>query len=452
VRNILKSLRTEGSFVQNFSIVFGGKSVIFLIGFVFTPIIARIYSQEAYGSFALYNAIVMNLSILLGMRIPSAFVNIQSNQKFRRTIQSLFGFVLIGIALICIAFILFDSWIFSSVKNKSLIGSWHFIGLGTLLYIMTDIFGNWNVREKAFKKSTTVAVSETLSTKISTSGIGLLGLNMHFGLIIGELIGKTAHILIQIPLFVRKRVHYLIPNFSIKQFQWLVSEFREYPIYLLPSTWISQFTNSATIFYLSYLFSAELVGSYSMSIGLVAIPVMLVAYAGQPILMQKVVQLKEQNLAIEPYIYRFITTLVAVSIPILFFGMVFGELIINKFLGENWGETAVFVSWMIPIIGVQFIMLSLTGVLIGLRKNEVVLIANSIRFISMILIFVISSNLTVDFIETIKIVLLGTLASYIIPLIFIFKRINISVDMRLITLMIVYTFGAVFGYFYTGYF
>lgn len=425
--------------------------MIFIIGFLFTPIIARVYSPDAYGTFALYSSIVMNLGILLGMRIPSSFVNIHNERKFQLTVQTLLGFVIVGVCIICLIFYLFEDLLFANIENKSLLNSWHLIGLGVFFHFCTDLFGNWNVRERAFRQSTTVAMSETLGTKIGSLSIGLIAKGIESGLIYGEIFGKFLHIILQIPLFIKGRIHYLIPQFSPRRFKWLVQEFKEYPIYLLPSTWLSQTTNAAVIIYLSSMYSAQLVGSYSMAIGLVAIPVMLIAYASQPILMQKVAQLTQDELPIDKQIRKFINVILIISIPILIGGMLLGEVIINKFLGDGWQSTAQFVSWMIPLIGVQFLMMPLSGVLIGMKKNKEVLIANLTRLVGMIIVFLIAPQFSISFVGMIKFLILGSLLSYIAPLILIFRLINIAFDRRIITLLVIYIFASIVGYFYTGY-
>ena len=83
------ALKTKGSFIQNFSYVFGGKSIIFVIGFCFTPVIARFYTPEAYGAYALYSAVVLNLTIMVLMQIHTAFVIINHESRFRLIFRNL---------------------------------------------------------------------------------------------------------------------------------------------------------------------------------------------------------------------------------------------------------------------------------------------------------------------------------------------------------------------------
>jgi O-antigen/teichoic acid export membrane protein len=62
--SFLVEITAKGSFAHNLAITFSGNAVAQLIGFCFTPFIARLYGPEAYGLFALFVGIANNISPL----------------------------------------------------------------------------------------------------------------------------------------------------------------------------------------------------------------------------------------------------------------------------------------------------------------------------------------------------------------------------------------------------
>lgn len=435
---IAKSLKSKGSFVQNFSVVFGGKSIIFLIGFLFTPIIARVFDPEAYGTFALYSSIVLNISLAIGMRIPTAFIVIHSEQRFKRVLRSMLAFLVVSTFITSLFFYFFDEFLFERVENKNLVGCWYLISGGVFLRVITGMFGNWNVREKAFKRSTIVSISESFGTKIGTLSTGLLVGSISNGLIIGEFIGKGLHVLIQLLLFVRKRIYYLIPSFSFRQFTWMMRSYREYPLFLLPSSWLSQVSNSIIIFYLSAIYDVGQVGEYSMAVGLIAIPVMLISYSSQPVLTQKIVELSKGNEPIKNQVLKFFKALVIISFPILVVGMLLGESIVALFLGEGWEVSAQLVSWMIPMVGAQFLATSVNGIFIALKKNRELLNLNIIKLSILIVVMMIAPYVASNFLELVRLIILGNFVSLIVLILLSFRSKEIHFDRGLISLFLMY--------------
>ena len=416
IKQFVSQLRAEGSFIQNFAFVFGGKSVIFIIGFLFTPFIARVYNPEAYGTYAIYNTLAVILAFLVSLRVPVSFIVIKGQQRFKSVVKVLITFIFFGSIVIMLFSFMANDFLLGLTKNQNLKEYWFLIGLGTFLKAMTDLFGNWNVREKAFKKSTFVALTENISTKVSSLGIGIIFQGLSIGLILGEFVGKSLHIFGQILFFVKKRYSYLLPSLSLRKMKWLITEYREYPSYILPATLIGQFSSTIIIIFLSIEFDAKSVGYYSMSTGLITIPVMLIAYASQPLLSQKIAELKQNRLSVDSPIHRFSFGILLLSFPILFGGILLGEVIVNLFLGEGWSISAKIVSWMVPLIGLQLIAIPMNGVLVALKKNKEVLYCDSIRLIILGLTLVVVYFVKSSYLMTVKFIIIGLFLSYFLTL------------------------------------
>ena len=65
-------IKDEQAFFRDTSTVFGGKFFIALLTLIITPVLTRLYTPEAYGTFALYNSVVQNMVILGTLALPAA--------------------------------------------------------------------------------------------------------------------------------------------------------------------------------------------------------------------------------------------------------------------------------------------------------------------------------------------------------------------------------------------
>ncbi|SNT01875.1 Membrane protein involved in the export of O-antigen and teichoic acid [Ekhidna lutea] len=414
---IAKLLKTRGSFVQNFSIVFGGKSLAVILGIFITPILARIYSPEAYGLYAIYFALVANFSLVISLRLPMAFILATDEQEFKTILKVTMSFVLYLTVLILLMFLLWRVEIFDLFNAKKLNSVWYVIIIGTLLHAITSMLGSWNVREKAFKVSTTVALSEATTIKASNLLIGIKTAGNSFGLIIGDLIGKIVNLIFQFVFFIRNRSAYLIPCFSFKLQRETLSKHWKYPVILLPTSWIAVISNNLVIFYITYQFDISILGEFSMSSSLILIPVNLIANSSQPILMQRMVELNNDDKSIAIPLVKYVSTIIygaAICCPLI---ILLSEPLISVFLGDKWQNTPQIIEVLSPTLLFQILFISLAGVLIALEKKERLFRLQVIRLLTLSVLFVTSNLLNLDFYQTIMVYSVGfSLLSFVLIL------------------------------------
>ena len=105
IRNTIKSLFTRGSFTQDVFIVSGGKVLIAIIGFLFIPILSRIYNPEAYGNFSIYYAIVTLMVTLFTFSYPTSFI-VAKDEKSFNNLFLLSSLLIIGFSSITLFIIL----------------------------------------------------------------------------------------------------------------------------------------------------------------------------------------------------------------------------------------------------------------------------------------------------------------------------------------------------------
>ena len=98
IKELWTSVRKSGTFGSNLAITSAGSSSAYILGFLLSPILARIYQPEAYGLYALFNAFVTNITIVAGLDYINAFLLPKTRREFIPLFQ--LALVLIGIVVL----------------------------------------------------------------------------------------------------------------------------------------------------------------------------------------------------------------------------------------------------------------------------------------------------------------------------------------------------------------
>ncbi|MFY0689698.1 MAG: oligosaccharide flippase family protein [Cyclobacteriaceae bacterium] len=409
-------------------ILFSGKVLIISFGFLATPLISRLFTPDQYGSFALFNSIIVSLALLISLRLSAVFIIVDEEDEFKKVARALSSLIIFGSLVITIIIFLFGTWIFSFFESQNLDGLWYAFGISIYLHAMRDYMGNWNIRSKQFKHASTMSVVETIGIKGTTVAIGVSDWVVVNGLILGEILGKFLHIVFQLKLFVRERINYLIPLFSLSDIWKIIKRYKEYPLFVLPSTFLVQFSTSLIIFYLSIQYESLFVGSYSMAVSLLTIPTILIAYTAQPLLTQKVFEYSLEKKSIDSILNKFLGVLIVIGTCSVFFLMLFSSPIIIFLLGKNWIVTSYLIPWMAPILLFDIIYIPLNGVLLGQKKNKEIFLISSMRLTGIFGTLFLMSYYGFDFKSGIKIFIIGVLIMNIIVTVTTVKQIKLNLS------------------------
>lgn len=376
----LRRVREKGSFAQNISIVFSGNAINLLLQLAFAPIISRIYGPEAYGEYAYYNLIVSNIAFFAAISLPSVYVLPKARFDFL-ALGKLVFFSTVGLSLLSLVlFLALNGWIVTYE------GSYLAIPVILVLVLIASINGMlsaWNVREKRFRKETSVGVGSNILAKGGTVGIGYLWMTNGLGLLFGDLIKAVFSFFMQTSL--KKRL--LVFRFLVKNnWQSVAMAFKKninVPKYIFPSQLMSKWSADLPILIIGGFYSQQLLGYYIFAVTILNIPKNLITNAIQPVLLQKANELYLENrdafFFFLKRIYLFV--IVMVVIPVTLIAILAPELF-NVVFGEEWSESGNIVQlissqYILSIILTPFV--SLRRVL-GLEKRVLVLNILSIAF------------------------------------------------------------------------
>jgi O-antigen/teichoic acid export membrane protein len=378
LREAIKSLRREDTFIHNFAITFSGNSIAVLVGFLFTPFLARIYTPEAYGSFGVYSAIAQNVSLLATLQLSRAFTLAPSEKELHRifSIASLSVFIIfvLTLATIIIGFeFLGDFFNITSIGNIL-----YLLPFTMLLFALNDIYRSWNIRYKFFKQNASNQVIASLTSRSTSLAYGIISSGHQAGLIYGDFLSKIVeniHLgrkgaLGQVYLIFKKKL-----NFNLL---WgALLNYKNYPMYVLPGAWVAVFATQMPLLFISKYFSPAEAGYFSLSNSLLNLPIAILAGAMAPVFLQKASEVHQTSPEQLPRIVKSLANRLFFTglIPIMIL-TVFGDYIFLVVFGEPWVLSGVFASYM----GFYFLFQIISNPLLALfriyKKERMLLYCN----------------------------------------------------------------------------
>ena len=239
------------------------------------------------------------------------------------------------------------------------------IAFFTVIY---NVFNEWSIRLKQFKNLALNKIYNSSLTSISKVFSKYFTF-FNNGLIIGEFIGKffTALIsLFSIFKFNKKILSYT----NINEYKVAYIKYRNFPRFMLPDQLINTIGGSIHVYIIGIYFSALELGYLSMALSLLTVPVTVISAAIKDVFRQKANELYlATGSCRELYIKLFKP--IFISGLFLFVSIYFiVPYAFPLFLGDKWVMAGRYAQYLMPLFFLNFVSMSLGGVLI---------IANQIR-------------------------------------------------------------------------
>ncbi len=382
IRETIRSLFTKGSFTQDVAIVSGGKVLVVIIGFLFIPILSRIYTPEAYGNFSMYNAIVSLLVLLFSLSFPSALVVAKDERTFYN-LFSLSSLLLLTFSLLTLVLFLGSgdsiNNAFNVFENSSFL---FFIPLGILLDGGIAVFTPWNVRRKQFLFASIVSSGHNLIIRIINLIIGIAIRNNNFGLIAGNQAGRLLAVLTHLIKNFKQESKPFFQHISISRMVSVAKEYKNYPLYFLPGRVIGNLKNQSAIYFIGLGFSKSILGNFSIAVSVLNVPIQILANSLSSVFLKKANDLYNEDKKLLPsFINNLITKLFILGVLPFAVLSVFGEYLVTFFLGDQWPLAGRISAWMGPYFFLSLIISPVLPVFQVMKREQNLFIFNLTGFV-----------------------------------------------------------------------
>jgi len=401
LKNIFKireAIFIRNEFKRNIWITTFGNSVGYLIGFLFTPFIARVYLPDAYGAFAIFNSIAINLTLFTTLNYNNAIILPKSDNEVIRLLQLILILLFLNF---CINYILviFGGQLFVKFLKLDQIGSWiYFIPLIVFFSGINQSFIALANRLKDFRDFSKSKIISIGISKSYTLGYGYLFSGRLSGLIMGEFLIKVINIVLIVSNRSRAILNKIL-HFNIQEILQVAKIYKNYPIYYLPASWFLILINQIPLYFFTKYYGASNAGYFAFALSILNIPVLFFSNSISAVFIQKASTYYPENMG----------KLRAVSIDlirvlVLFssfaFGLIFGfgDIIFRLLLGDNWTNAGHFASFLSLGFVFYFISIPFNTLFRILKKERQFLIINLSFFIIILVTFIMLIDSRIEYI------------------------------------------------------
>ena len=354
-----------------------------LVGLILLPVITRIYSPSDFGLFNTFSAIVAFLGVFSTLAYHSSILLPKRDESASSILISCLVTSILFSLFILILIFFFHNKIISLFKVENLEAYIFLIPIFIFLHGFFQTMRYWNSRIKNFKKIAQSKISEVISNKSFSIGYGLLVINNVGGLIYSLLIASIIKNLLLV--FSIKNLIYILSNIQIKKIFSVLSKYKKFPIFSLPSELLSRVPALLIVFFVLNFFDSGLLGNYSLTMSVLAVPTVFFTSSIIEAFSPRVAEAIHSNThlkVLEEVYERIFSTTFLIFLVLIFFG--------DKLFSFVFGSSWIIAGVLAQILAVRSLfevvttpILSLTAIV---QKQEL----NLIRRISEILVTVLS--------------------------------------------------------------
>lgn len=377
----------SGGLLKNAVTLISGTGFAQVLLLVISPILTRLYTPEAFGTYTIYISILAVVGVISCLRYELAIV-LPARDKNAANVLVISIFICIFLSIISLFIIAFFNKPLASFYDIQGLQLWLWLlPLGILTTGIFQALNYWNTRKRQFRRLAVRQVTQSTVVAATQLTSGMTLPVQSGGLIIGHIAGQitaTGRLLWQTWKDEGKQI---ISYISIKRILINIVKYKNFPIY---SSW-SGLLNTASVMMppllIGYFFSPTTVGLYSLGHRVLNLPMSLIGNAVAQAFYPHATEAKQKgNL-------NFVTlgifkTLISIGlVPILLLTLIAPELF-ELIFGQDWYEAGEYVRYISPWLFLVFISSPLSNLYLILEKQRLGLIIDLLLFSSRLLVLI----------------------------------------------------------------
>lgn len=377
-----KRFRKEGSFARDALITVSWNGGIIAIQVLLSPIVTRIYGPAEYGAFAVFNSIVMNLSLLGSFKYNEAIV-LSDGETEKNNLIAIALFLNTTVTLLVGAAVaMFHSEISCFIGMSS--NSWvlYLLPISFSLTCLIEVLITVNIRRKLFNRNGFASFLTHLLSRLSNIGYAFI-LSVHaVGLVIGDVIGKIFCLLTlsirSKPGNVSEREKAYFSTISVAGIRNVGRKFRSFPLYFFPSHILASVSGHMPIYFFQWLYGAQMVGAYALASSMLEMVNRLIPYSLAPVLLKKASDLRNvSHEVLCDRVYKLFLVMLTLSTCIFSVVCMLGDVVFPLVFGDSWKTAGVFAGMIAIPATFNFVAVALSEVYNVLQRQRF-LLANTV--------------------------------------------------------------------------
>lgn len=341
--NILTLIKSAG--VRNFAKLLSANVVAQVIGLIVYPILTRIYSPEDFGLLNLFLSIG-NVLVVLSLADYYYAIVLPKQEKDAVALTHISSILLLITVVLVALSVFFSRPISQLFKSPSLAIYYWMMPIYVLVMGAWNILNYWYIRKKSFGRISGYQMSLSLLSAGGKIGLGRVGI-LQGGMIYSIVLAPLISLLSSMALSFRKTLRPLL-YWSWNDVRNQAKEYRNFPLFVLPRSFINVLAGQLPILLLTPFFGSKLVGLLSMALLLGYTPIGTITRALYQVLYQHTTERVHASAKIGDVLWRFIGYGSCVIVPSFALIAIVLPDLSAWLLGEEWRVVGEYIRWMLP--------------------------------------------------------------------------------------------------------
>lgn len=388
-----KKIKFKNDFNKYVIILMMGTGLAQLISILISPLLTRLYTPDAFGTFALFLAVV---SIFSGVANGRYDVTVVLSDKKEDAYNLLvLGFIISIIFCFVLSLLVFffkEDMVF--LLGNQEIEQWlYLIPISVFFVSLFSLLNYFNTREKNYNDIKNANISRAIMVAIIQISAGLFKLGS-IGLIVGQFASQVVSIRKLLKNIINDKE--FLKALSIERMKEMAFRYKEYPLY---STW-SSLLNTASIqvpiIMLTSFYGLEVAGLYALAFRVVGSPMSIIGNVFGQVFYQRACELKHDKKELSSFTFLTYQKLVKISVIPFVILIASSDILFGVIFGQEWVKAGQYIQVLAFWFLFVFISSPLSMLLMTLEKQKQNLFFNIIMFLSRVIVIAIGGGAFID--------------------------------------------------------
>ncbi|MFA8450678.1 MAG: lipopolysaccharide biosynthesis protein [Bacteroidales bacterium] len=337
--------RKKNTFISYFFTLISGAFIAQLISFSLMPLLTRIYSEEAFGWYASYGAMVAIVSSVATLKYESAIVlprkKCDARILFLLSSRLMWAICFLACLILFIPLPYFDKYHGLEVA----------IFLGAILLVQYNMHILWNIRLRKFGWITYARILQSISI------FGFQYILYYFfqfrGLVAGNILGAAAATLF-LSYRRRKNLKHSI-YISRNDLMRVAKRYKDFPRYFCWSNVLMSFSKNLPVLLFVEFIPLSQLGLYLLAIRILSQPSILISRNMRSVILSYMSRFRQYNIPILRWYLQLMLWLFLISVCICICIIFWGPQMVNFIFGASWQKAGIYLQMLIPFFIAQMI-------------------------------------------------------------------------------------------------
>ncbi|MFT5338218.1 MAG: O-antigen/teichoic acid export membrane protein [Luteibaculaceae bacterium] len=329
--------------VRNALKLLTGNTLALIIPFLLSPIISRLYTPEAFGSFEIFAKVLAFFAVVSTLRYELAIVIAKTDAEALVLAKKALKLAGLFAVLIAILQPFFGQQLSLILDNPMTEDLWPWLSVAIALSALFSVSYQILVRLEKFGVLASQKILSLISNQGTRIGLGWFGSYPLF-LTLGHLLGLLSPVIFS---FKKWRPFFSQKNSSSQQeAKVILRSFADFPKNNMPHALVDEGEKLLLLALVAYYFGALELGLFAFTLRYLRVPVQVLGTSIGQVLFPRFSKKINRGESLASEVVKSVLLLCAIGIipfGLLFF---FGEVMFGVFLGESWSKAGLYAEAM----------------------------------------------------------------------------------------------------------